>query len=274
MNRKRVFAVLFGIYVACLLAPAVSLVATGTGWPMTLAGFTIAGSGAYLWALNTDLVTNLTGVWRNVSIVVFPFAYLPRVATALPELSPIEFFAMPEFIGVLAAPPGFFAVLTAHNYRVRQTVSEATVHAEFAAREPPTARKWRFVGGAFVLLTAVASVGLFAFGDGTNVGSIIGSLAAAMGSFSALFAAKDDEREVAITDAGVKVQTSIYDWDTFADYEVTDDALILERPRYRHSTFKFNTADIENLAEVEDALRRSLPRNPAANRSWRKKIIS
>lgn len=260
MERENVFAVSFGTYVGCLLAPATALAVPAPTWPILLAGVVLFGTGGYLMARRLDLVMNLTGVWRNASMVLFPFAYLPRAVMRPPGLSPAEFFTTPAFVGVFAALPGFVAVLTAYDCRNRWAMSAATVHAEFEARSAPKARRWRYVGGGAVLLSGVLSAALFALGEGENPGAAIGAVATAMGSFTALAAAKDDEREVAITDAGVKVQSTVHDWDTFADYEVTETALVLERPKRWHATFEFDREDVENLDEVDTALRRYLPR--------------
>jgi hypothetical protein len=85
-------------------------------------------------------------------------------------------------------------------------------------------------------------------------------LATVVGGLTPLFAAKDDEREVAITDAGVKIQMQVHDWETFADYELSDEALALERPARFRSSFTFDRSDIERIEAVEEALRRYLPR--------------
>lgn len=261
MDRERVFAALFGAYVGCLLGPATALLVPGPTWPVTLAGFIVAAGVGYLAAEKLDLAEALTGFWRNASIVVFPFVYLPRVAFRSREPSFVEFVAVPATLGLLAVVPGFFVIVIGNEYRNRETLTDATVHAEFEARPAPKTRRWQFVGGVMVVLSGGFGALAFLFLDGDpSPGLFAGYAATAMGGLTTLLAAKDDEREVKITDVGVKVKMAIHDWNTFTDYEVTDDAVVLERPKWWHSSFKFDREDIENLDEVEPALRRYLPR--------------
>lgn len=259
MRRERVLAVLFGAYVGCLLGPASSFILPGPTWPVLFAGLVVAGWTGYAVGLRSDLVGGLTGFWRNASMVVFPLVYASRFATLSPGVSPVEFFARPATVGVVASLFGFFLALAGHNCRTHRTMDETTVRAEFTARSAPESRKWLFVGGGAVGLASVGTAALFALTDVSDPGPIAGALATAMGTLTTL-AAASDEREVTITDAGVKVQMQFHDWDTFADYELTDDALVLERSARWRSSFEFDRDDVDDLDEVEDALKRYLPR--------------
>lgn len=258
MGRERVFAASFGAYAGCLLGAAGSLVLPGPTWPVTFAGFLVTASVGYWMALRLDLAVNLTGVWRNLSLVLFPFVYLLLLVNRPPGLSPAQFLATPATVGLLAFLPGLFVVIVGDLHRNRTMFENATVHAEFESLPAPRSRRLQLAGGAFVVLSGVGGGALLLVVGGDP--GAFASLVTAMGGLSTLIAAKDAEREVAVTDAGLKVQMQVHDWDTFSDYEVTDDALVLERPKRRHSTFKFDREDVENLDDVEAALKRYLPR--------------
>lgn len=259
MDYERAFNVVFGAYAGCLVAPAASWLAPGWTWPVVVAVFAVTAVTGYLMARRTGLAASLTGVWRNLSLVVFPFVYLPRLVARPPGLSPVELVAVPATVGLFALLPGLLVVVTGDVYRNRRTFEDATVHVEFEARPGPCSRRWQLLGAGFVLFSGVFGVLVMVFGGNANPGTLVTYLAAAMGGLTPL-AARDDEREVAVTDAGVKVQMQVHDWDSFADYDVTDDALVLERPDRLRSSFAFDREDIERLDEVEAALKRYLPR--------------
>jgi len=260
MDRERVFAVSFGAYVGCLLGPAGSLVLPGPRWPVTAAGFLAAGVVGYLLARELDLAANLIGIGRNLSLVVFPFVYVPRLVSQPPGRSPVEFFAVPATVGLSAFLLGIALVAVGAAHRNRTTIENATVHAEFEARLAPRARKWQTVAATTVVCSGfLGGAVMVALGGEFDPAMLTTYVAGAMGGLTPLFAS-DNERDVAVTDAGLKVQTQVHDWDTFDDYDVTDDALVLERPKRRHSTFKFDRDDVTNLPDVEDALARYLPR--------------
>lgn len=259
MRRERAFAALFGAYVGCLVAPAASLGLPGPTWPVLFAGFAAVGVAGYATARKHDLAVGLSGFWRNASMVVFPLSYASRFATLPPGLSPIEFFVRPATVGVAAALLGFFVGLTGHNCRVNRTMGDATVHAKFTARTAPESRTWLFVGAGAVGIAGVGSAALFALSDAADPGPIAGAIATAMGTLTTL-ASASDERDVAITDAGVKIQMQLHDWDAFTDFELTDDALVLERSGRLRPSFEFGRDDVDDLDAVEDALKRYLPR--------------
>lgn len=260
VNRERAFAVLFGVYVGCLLGPAGAIALPGPKWPVTLAVFVVATVVSYRFALRRDLAVSLTGIWRSLSLVAFPFVYLPRLVFRPPGLTPVEFLLVPATVGLAAFLPGLGVLVVGSLHRNRRTLEQATVRAEFTARSAPRSRKLQVAGAGMVILSGLGGGLIFFLADGNlDSGSLVTSLAAAMGGLTPLLAS-DDDREVAVTDAGLVVQMQVYDWDTFTDYEVTDDALVLERPKRWHSTFEFDREDVENLPEVEAALKRYLPR--------------
>jgi hypothetical protein len=260
VERERVFAALLGVYAGCLIGPAGAIALPGPPWPVLVVGFAAAATAGYSLARRLDLAVNLTGVWQNLSIIVFPFVYLPRLVFRPPGLSPVEFFATPATVGLAALLPGLGVIVLGDLHRNRTKLEQATVHAEFEARSAPRSRTLQKAGAVLVVLSAFGGGLLFFLADGNlDSGSLVAYVAAAMGGLTPLLAS-DDDREIAVTDAGLKVQMQVHDWDTFTDYEVTDDALVLERPKRWHATFKFDREDVENLPEVEEALKRYLPR--------------
>ncbi|WP_135826758.1 hypothetical protein [Halorussus ruber] len=261
MDHERAFAAAFGAYTGCLVVPAATWVFVGPLWTVLAAGFAVTTVAAYLAARKADLATSLTGVWRNLALVGLPLVYLPALVFRPPGLSPIEFVATPAAVGLLGLLPGLVAVVAGDVYRNRRAFEEATVHVKFEARPGPRARRMKLLAVGFVVFGGVfgALVMLFAGGD-LNSGTFVTYVAGVMGSLAPIFAGNGDEREVAVTDAGVKVQMQVHDWDTFADYDVTDDALVLERPGRFRSSFKFDREDVERLDEVETTLKRYLPR--------------
>jgi hypothetical protein len=86
----------------------------------------------------------------------------------------------------------------------------------------------------------------------------VAGLVPALGGSAAALPAVTAEREVEVTDEGVRVGRTFHDWETFTGYAVTGEALVLCRPGWRRS-FRFDVEDVEDLEATEDALRRYLP---------------
>lgn len=66
--------------------------------------------------------------------------------------------------------------------------------------------------------------------------------------------ADSDGKEVAVADEGLRVERQVHDWATVDSYELTDDTLVLSRPKWYHADLSFDRGDIEDADAVTAAL--------------------
>jgi hypothetical protein len=83
------------------------------------------------------------------------------------------------------------------------------------------------------------------------------------GLSSLLFLFTDDSTELAVTDAGLRVDRSITPWDDLDGFRVTDDAIEIDRAQWWLPTRDFDRDEIDDAALIE-ALAEFLPRTDAA----------
>jgi hypothetical protein len=73
-----------------------------------------------------------------------------------------------------------------------------------------------------------------------------------------LLATMDDEKRIEVTDAGLVVQQSIHEWDSFEEYVLTDEELRFEAPGLT-GTYRFDVADVDDEQAVVGELNALLP---------------
>jgi hypothetical protein len=260
MRRLALRALLAG-YAGLLVAPLGPV-----AFERPVPGFAVAAVlGAVAAAIATvrvDPVSWLDGP-RSVALALVPTLWVASVVAA-----PAEGVPWLRLGGALAVLPGLVAVALAHDTRQAQRRRAATTTVSFTARPAPTVRRQLTVAAAVVLAAGVVvGVGLPLYlGDGVSVSSFVW-LPALVPAWIGLL--DGDGREVAVTDRGLRVERTLHDWEGFAAFAVTDDALRLHRDAWYRSSLSFDRDDVEDLDAVVRALGRHLSRRESPASSQR-----
>jgi hypothetical protein len=148
------------------------------------------------------------------------------------------------------------------NHRLRAGAAEHVVVTagddEDSGLSTMTAAAVLFGAGALMIAAGAAVIGGLDIDGGI---SIIGSLTALSGSFVTLLT--DDSTELAVTDAGLRVERSMTPWDDLGEFRVTDDAIEIERTRWWLPTRDFDRDEIDDDEALIEALGEFLPRTDA-----------
>jgi len=272
MDERRVPEALLACYVATLLGPAALLWGRETGQlalPGAVAAALAAGLASALVARTVDDLVARLSSWRVAALtVVPPLAYLPYMIVAT---GPGSADALVAVVGLLAVVPGIGVPVSAavvRNRRLRAGATEIAVvtvggdddSADGDGTNGSSGRNWPVIAAVVAIGIAMVAVGaVAAFTDGAE----FGSLTTALGSLSTallLLANDDDETELAVTDAGLRVDRSMTRWDAFEGYRVTDDQIELVRPGWYRPTRSFERGEISDEDALVEGLAEFLPR--------------
>ena len=264
MNGRRLIEALLGVYVATLLLPTLAV----TGWvavtsaslgSILAAGLTIAGAGGLAATTMPKLPERVTSLPAVAATILPPLLFLPYLVFAEPA-GRAEWLAI---VGLLAVVPGMLVPIAGAVIRNQRLRSEATEHAVVTVGDDEDDGFGRLVAPALIIVAGLGGIGMSVFGVAVLAGfdldggaSIIGSLTAVSGSLVTLFA--DDSTELAVTDAGLRVDRSMTPWDDLAGYRVTDDEIKLERARRWLPSRDFDRNEIDDAAFIQ-ALSEFLP---------------
>ncbi len=264
MNGRRLIEALLGVYVATLLLPTLAV----TGWvavtsaslgSILAAGLTIAGAGGLAATTMPKLPERVTSLPAVAATILPPLLFLPYLVFAEPA-GRAEWLAI---VGLLAVVPGMLVPIAGAVIRNQRLRSEATEHAVVTVGDDEDDGFGRLVAPALIIVAGLGGIGMSVFGVAVLAGfdldggaSIIGSLTAVSGSLVTLFT--DDSTELAVTDAGLRVDRSMTPWDDLAGYRVTDDEIKLERARRWLPSRDFDRNEIDDAAFIQ-ALNEFLP---------------
>ena len=264
MNGRRLIEALLGVYVVTLLLPTLAI----TGWvavtsaslgSILAAGLTIAGAGGLAATTMPKLPERVTSLPAVAATILPPLLFLPYLVFAEPA-GRAEWLAI---VGLLAVVPGMLVPIAGAVIRNQRLRSEATEHAVVTVGDDEDDGFGRLVAPALMIVAGLGGIGMSVFGVAVLAGfdldggaSIIGSLTAVSGSLVTLFT--DDSTELAVTDAGLRVDRSMTPWDDLAGYRVTDDEIKLERARRWLPSRDFDRNEIDDAAFIQ-ALSEFLP---------------
>lgn len=264
MQPRRLLEALLGGYVALLVLPAVAL---GGPWTVAaaerLAALVAAGGLIALVVAAAardlpDLPDRLATLRAAVLTVGPPLAYLPVMLLLTPPGSSAALVAMAGLLAVLpgiALPVGG-AVL--QSRRVRATATEVAV-VTVGAADADDGPDRQLLAGLAVVAVAFVAAGAVALSTGDAEAGAIGPAFGGLWTSIALLA-HDDASEVAVTDAGLRVDRSVTSWDALAGYRVTDEAVELVRPQWYLPDRTFEREAIGDEAALLAGLDRFLPR--------------
>jgi hypothetical protein len=254
---ERALRALIAAYVSLLVAPAGTLLAQPT--PAVVVVGALAGLvvGTVL-ARESDPTDWLSG-WRTLVFAALPAVWVPAALWMLPPAGGLPWIRLG---GTTALVPAVLAVALANRRRTQRRLSEATTYASFTARSAPTVRRQRKIAISVVLfLSATISLGVNLVTGGAISVSDFVWLPALVPIWLTIFQdGENDEHEVAVTDAGLRIESGLHGWETFADYERTEETLRLARSDWYRWTPSFDMADIDDPDTVTAELSRHLSR--------------
>ena len=266
MDGRRLIEALLGVYVATLLLPALAV----TGWvavtsaslgSILAAGLAIAGAGGLAATTMPKLPERVTSLPAVAATILPPLLFLPYLVFAEPA-GRAEWLAI---VGLLAVVPGMLVPIAGAVIRNQRLRSEATEHAVVTVGDDEDDGFGRLVAPALIIVAGLGGIGMSVFGVAVLAGfdldggaSIIGSLSAVSGSLVTLFT--DDSTELAVTDAGLRVDRSMTPWDDLDGVRVTDDEIEVDRAKWWLPSRDFDREEIGDDAAFIDALEEYLPR--------------
>lgn len=267
MQRSRIVDALLGSYLAMVLIPAAVLsglvtVATASLGTIIAAVIVVAAAFALAAAAVPDIANRTASLPVAAATVLPPLAYLAYLVVE--PAGATEWLAI---VGLLAVLPGIFVPIAGAVIRNQRLRADATEHVAVTVGDDEDDGLNRTAAGAVMagmgLLVATAGVAVLAGFDLDGGVSMIGSLSAVSGSLVALFA--DDSTELAVTDAGLRVERHVTLWDDLAGFRVTADEIEIDRARWWLPTREFDREEIDDDAALIEALDEFLPRTDAAS---------
>ena len=262
MDGRRLIEALLGVYVATLLLPALAV----TGWvavtsaslgSILAAGLVIAGATALAATTVADLLDRVASLPAAAALTLPPFAYIPYMIIA-----DIEAEAAVTIAGLLALVPGIAVLFAAAGIRNRRLRARATEHAVVTTGDDDDDSGisrpvvLAAVGGIGLIVVAVA-VPILAF-DGFDGSSTLFTSLTGLSSLFFLF--DNDGHELAVTDKGLRVDSSITPWDELGSYRLTDEEIKIDRAKWWLPSRDFDREEIGDDAAFIDALGEYLPR--------------
>ena len=263
MDGRRLIEALLGVYVATLLLPTLAV----TGWvavrsaspgAILAAGLAIAGATALAATTIADLLDRVASLPAAAALTLPPLAYIPYMIVADAEAEAVVTIA-----GLLALVPGIAVLLAAAGIRNRRLRARATEHAVVTIGEDDDDEGGL---GRSIRVAAAAGMGLIVVGVAVSILAFDGfdgssTLFTSLTGLSSLFFLFDnDGHELAVTDEGLRVDSSITPWDDLGSYRITDEEIKIERARRWLPSRDFDREEIGDDAAFIDALGEYLPR--------------
>ncbi|RJX48321.1 hypothetical protein [Halonotius pteroides] len=262
MDGRRLIEALLGVYVATLLLPTLAV----TGWvavtsasfgTILAAGLAIAGATALAATTVGDLLDRVASLPAAAALTLPPLAYIPYMIIA-----DIEAEAVVTIAGLFALVPGIAVLLAAAGIRNRRLRARATEHAvvtigdgdDDGISQPVVLAA---VGGIGLIVVAAVAVPILTF-DGFDGSSTLFTSLTGLSSLFFLF--DNDGHELAVTDEGLRVDSSIIPWDDLGSYRLTDEEIKIERACRWLPSRDFDREEIGDDAAFIDALGEYLPR--------------
>ena len=260
MNPRRILDASLGVYVALVAVTAGALAGWDAGAAeLPVAAFVAAGLivGATVAAgarSVDDLAERVRSLPVAAGIVGLPLAYGPYMLLAIEPDSAAGVVAL---VGLLAVNPGFVIIGVGSYIRTRRTRETATELVVVTVGDADTDQRTLRIAAVIVVGFALLAAGGATIVTGeistTTLTTFVGGL------LPAVFLFATSGRELAVTDAGVRIQQSIIDWEDLAGYRLTDEKLLLVRSEWYLPTRRFDRGEVDDEAVVE-ALGEFIPR--------------
>ena len=262
MDGRRFIEALLGVYIATLLLPTLAV----TGWvavtsaslgTILAAGLAIAAATALAATTVGDLLDRVASLPAAAALTLPPLAYIPYMIVA-----DIEAEAVVTIAGLLALVPGIAVLLAAAGIRNRRLRAQATEQVVVTVGdgddESGLGRSINVAaaGGMGLIVVGIA-VSILAF-DGFDGSSTLFTSLTGLSSLFLLF--DNDGHELAVTDEGLRVDSSMTPWDDLGSYRITDEEIKIGRTRRWLPSRDFDREEIGDDAAFINALGEYLPR--------------
>ena len=262
MDGRRFIEALLGVYIATLLLPTLAV----TGWvavtsaslgTILAAGLAIAAATALAATTVGDLLDRVASLPAAAALTLPPLAYIPYMIIA-----DIEAEAVVTIAGLLALVPGIAVLLAAAGIRNRRLRAQATEQVVVTVGdgddESGLGRSINVAaaGGMGLIVVGIA-VSILAF-DGFDGSSTLFTSLTGLSSLFLLF--DNDGHELAVTDEGLRVDSSMTPWDDLGSYRITDEEIKIGRTRRWLPSRDFDREEIGDDAAFINALGEYLPR--------------
>lgn len=268
MGERQVLEALLGVYVGIVLVTAGVLVGREFGviglprGALVVTGIVIAAAVAAAARRVDALVDRVVPLPVAAVTIGVPLAYLPYLILATEPGSGANLVAL---VGLLAVVPGIgvpvggAVIKNKHRRQQATEIVAVTVGEEHEDNDwlPNADNNW--IAGIGV---AVVGVGILAVGIGLTLGfdgssTIFTSLS---GLATSLLLFVDDSSEVAVTDAGLRVDQQFLQWDDLTGYRLTDESVEIVTPNWYQSTREFDREEISDEDALINGLNEFLPR--------------
>ena len=264
MDGRRLIEALLGVYVATLLLPALAV----TGWvavtsaslgSILAAGLAIAGAGGLAATTIPKLPERVTSLPAVAATILPSLLFLLYPVFAEPT-GRIEWLAI---VGLLAVIPGVLIPLAGAVIRNQRLRADATEHVVVTVGDEDDGM---FGSRGESVLFVVVTIGALAMIVGTALSMIAdfavntSLLTSVTGLLSLLFLFTDDSTDLAVTDAGLRVDRSMTPWDDLDGVRVTDEQIKIDRAKWWLPSRDFDREEIGDDAAFIDALEEYLPR--------------
>ena len=265
MGKRQVIEALLGVYVGIVLVTAGVLVGRefgATGLPaggLVVTGVVIAAVVTAAARRVDDLVDRVASLPVAAVTVGVPLAYLPYMILVAEPKSGAMMIAL---VGLLAVVPGIGVPIGGGlitNKRRRQQATEIVAVTVGGDDDEGTQLETAAIAVVGLGFGAVLIGGGIMMVQGFDASSstVITSLT---GIATSLLVFVDDSSEVAVTDAGLRVDQQFLKWDGLTGYRLTDESVEIVTPKWYQSTREFGREEISDEDAFINGLNEFLPR--------------
>lgn len=256
------YAIVAGLYVAALLAPAVLIAVAGSlaGPAALYVGFLVATTAIAVIA--GLLVSRTNGIAVSVGrhaacwlLAVVPIAWFVGVLASV-ELA-VDAPAGAGMVAILGAGAGtLLGLLFARMSRNRHTAARLVGAVTFGQWEARLPRRWRHTAIAIAAVVTAVGLGAIPLGYFYDT-SVVGRFHWLLYVWAPL-AGLTAPRTFRVTDAGLvrerPMVRRIRSWSSITGYTLTDDALVVHQSSWWRPAIRSDRSEVEDLDAVVAAL--------------------
>ncbi len=245
------------LYTGLLVMPIPWLFVPGTGQAGQILGFVVGGTAALVATEYEDPVAPLSS-WTVLAVVVLvPLGYLVPLFDLLTRVGLVG-VTFPPGLAVGAAIPGLIAGLLADEIHQQRRIEAAAVAVTVSVRLAANSRR--------LLVAAIVAVGMLGLTLAAVAAVLFGRPLAGAGTVAitvfavgVLLFEASRSRSMAITEAGLVVQETLFEWAEFDAVEVEDEYLVCRRPAWWEPDLTYEVGEGTDTSDVRAALERFGP---------------
>jgi hypothetical protein len=247
------------VYTGLLLMPIPWLVVPDAGLPVRLVGFGV-GAVLSLAATHVEDPVDPLRSWAVLGILLAaPLVYLVPLFDLLRRVG-FDAVTLPPAIAIGATVPALFAGILADEIHQQRRIEATDEEVRLEVRVADTTRRLLVAAivGVGMLGLTLAAAGTIVF-DRPLAGA--GTVGVTVLAVVVLVFEASRTRTISITDQGLIIQGTLFEWEAFEDVVVTDCALVLRRPAWWEPDLRYDLDEETSPADVRSATERH--RQPA-----------